>query len=150
MPEEEGDPEQPIEQGDPELPAEPPSELPTTPPADLPTAPPPGMPPQPAMAPAEMLPKDERPISLFAGVQPLAPQKQQTPTYSLAITGSSVKVPIPVVTLDDQYVQSTAAMQAAMARGIMPLCRNPDGSMSYYHFDMEHTRPGGAIVLRKA
>jgi len=130
QPLEQGDPEQPEEQGDPELPTEPPPDLPTTPPPGLPTTPPPGLPPQPSAQ---------------------AATKQQTPTYSLAIMGSSVKTPAaPVVTLDDQYVMSAAAMQAAMARGIMPLCRNPDGSMGYYHFDAEHTRPGSSIVLRKA
>lgn len=40
------------------------------------------------------------------------------------------------------------AQQGSMARGNQILCKNPDGSQSYYVIDAERSIPGVSIVMR--
>jgi hypothetical protein len=40
------------------------------------------------------------------------------------------------------------AQQGSMSRGNQILCKNPDGSQSYYTIDAERTIPGVSVVMR--
>ncbi len=42
----------------------------------------------------------------------------------------------------------TGAQQGSMLRGNQILCKNPDGSQSYYTIDAERSIPGVSLVMR--
>ena len=44
-------------------------------------------------------------------------------------------------------VNFNGAQQGSMQRGNQILCKNPDGSQSYYRIDAERTIPGVSLVL---
>ena len=43
---------------------------------------------------------------------------------------------------------ATGAQQGSMARGNQILCKNPDGSQTYYTIDAERSIPGVSLVMR--
>jgi len=43
---------------------------------------------------------------------------------------------------------AVGAQQGSMARGNQILCKNPDGSQSWYTIDAERTIPGVSVVMR--
>jgi hypothetical protein len=45
-------------------------------------------------------------------------------------------------------VSFVGAQQGAMMRGDMILCKNPDGSQSYYTIDAERSIPGQSLVMK--
>jgi hypothetical protein len=45
-------------------------------------------------------------------------------------------------------VNFVGAQQGAMQRNDMILCKNPDGSQSYYTIDAERSVPGVSLVMR--
>ena len=45
-------------------------------------------------------------------------------------------------------VNFNGAQQGSMQRGNQILCKNPDGSQSYYTIDAERTIPGVSVVMR--
>ena len=69
-------------------------------------------------------------------------------TYSLAATGRLSGSLFAVVT---EKVGDSAGLvgsqQLAMAQNTQVLCKNPDGSQSYYTIDAERSLPG-AVVLK--
>lgn len=71
-----------------------------------------------------------------------------TETYSLAIKGQrSDAAPSPVqnVVIGDSGAQ--AGSQAnAMQLGTQVLCKNPDGSQSWYTFDAERSTPAKPVL----
>lgn len=82
-------------------------------------------------------------------------------TYSQALTGSPVGVFLPNSTVapdsglsDGVTAQASlpgafsGAVQRAMMNNSYLLCKNPDGSQSYYTYDAERSTPGN-IQLRR-
>lgn len=71
-----------------------------------------------------------------------------TETYSLAATGQLSGSLFAVAT---EKVGDSAGLigsqQLAMAQNTQVLCKNPDGSQSYYTLDAERSLPG-AVVLK--
>lgn len=70
-----------------------------------------------------------------------------TETYSLSATGKRADSLFAVSTLK---VGDTAGLagsqQLAMAQGAQVLCKNPDGSQSWYTIDAERSLPGALIM----
>lgn len=68
-------------------------------------------------------------------------------TYSLAATGQRADQQFAVSTLK---VSDTAGVigsqQLAMSQNSQVLCKNPDGSQSYYTLDAERTTPGNLVL----
>lgn len=71
-----------------------------------------------------------------------------TETYSLAATGRRADSLFAVA---NEKVGDTAGLigsqQLAMAQNTQILCKNPDGSQSWYTLDAERSLPG-AVVLK--
>lgn len=70
-------------------------------------------------------------------------------TYSLAATGRRADQTPAVTEFVDigDSAGTVGAQENAMRNGTPILCKNPDGSQSWYKIDAERSRPG-AIVLR--
>lgn len=75
-------------------------------------------------------------------------------TYSLSITAASAGSPFQVknLTLSDtdstgDVVSTIGGQQGTMSDGDMVLCKNPDGSQSYYRIDPVRSVPGGSLVM---
>lgn len=73
-----------------------------------------------------------------------------TETYSLAATGRPADQTPNVV--NNVKIGDTAGLvgsqQLAMSTGAQILCKNPDGSQSWYTIDAERSLPG-AVVLKE-
>ena len=70
-------------------------------------------------------------------------------TYSLAVTGlpaDSTNNVVESLTLSDAQA-TTGGMQNAMAQGTAFLCKNPDGSQSYYRLDAERSTPSVPVLI---
>jgi expansin (peptidoglycan-binding protein) len=70
-------------------------------------------------------------------------------TYSLSVTGANANqhcCAVETVTLSDAQA-TTGGMQAAMAQGTYFLCKNPDGSQSYYRLDAERSTPSVPVLI---
>ena len=70
-------------------------------------------------------------------------------TYSLSITGvnANQRGSVELLTLSDTQAITTGAMQQAMAQGTYFLCKNPDGSQSYYRLDAERSTPTVPVLI---
>ena len=70
-------------------------------------------------------------------------------TYSLSITGvdADQRGTIELVTMSDTQAITTSAMQQAMAQNTYILCKNPDGSQSYYRLDAERSTPTVPVLV---
>lgn len=69
-------------------------------------------------------------------------------TYSLAATGKRADQQFAVSTLSvGDAAGLLGSQQLAMAQNTQVLCKNPDGSQTYYTIDAERSLPG-AVVLR--
>lgn len=69
-------------------------------------------------------------------------------TYSLGATGQRADSEYALANLKVGDEAGTPGSQAnAMALNTQILCKNPDGSQSYYTIDPERSRPG-ALVLQ--
>ena len=76
-------------------------------------------------------------------------------TYSLSLTGINANTRYTPATLKvsdtdaaGNRIDSVAAAQAGvMSRGNQVLCKNPDGSQSYYTIDPVRSIPGVSLVL---
>ena len=83
-----------------------------------------------------------------------------TQTYSQSITGINAgaryntPASIRVGDLDaagnalNSLAGAVGAQQGSMMRGNQILCKNPDGSQSYYVIDAERSIPGVSLVMR--
>lgn len=81
-------------------------------------------------------------------------------TYSQSLTGinASTRYTPKTVQVGDADIAANAvaqgnvnfagAQQGAMQRNDMILCKNPDGSQSYYAIDAERSIPGVSLVMR--
>lgn len=71
-------------------------------------------------------------------------------TYSLAITGALADNPnlVTNITLPDTSAQVGRQANAAMVNTQM-LCKNVDGSQSWYTIDAERSIPGVSRVLKR-
>lgn len=71
-------------------------------------------------------------------------------TYSLAITGALADSPnlVTNITLPDTSAQVGGQANAAMVNTQM-LCKNVDGSQSWYTIDAERSIPGVSRVLKR-
>lgn len=69
-------------------------------------------------------------------------------TYSLGATGTRADRPLAANTVKVGDSAGRAGSRAyAMQTGTQILCKNPDGSQSYYTIDAERSLPG-AVVLK--
>ncbi len=70
-------------------------------------------------------------------------------TYSLSITGvdADQRGTVELLTLSDAQAITTGAMQQAMAQNTYFLCKNPDGSQSYYRLDAERSTPTVPVLI---
>lgn len=76
-------------------------------------------------------------------------------TFSQSVTGinanaryTAATVKVGDVDLGGDVVNNTAAAQANnMQDGDYILCKNPDGSQSYYRIDAERSIPGVSLVM---
>ena len=70
-----------------------------------------------------------------------------TETYSQAVTGARTGAPFVV---NNTKVGDTAGtlggQQAAMATGNQILCKNPDGSQTWYTLDAERSTPSQVVL----
>jgi len=81
-----------------------------------------------------------------------------TVTYSLAVTGVSAGSPFQVADLkvpDTTDIAATdvigtfpASQGRVMSHNSQVLCKNPDGSQSWYTIDAERSVPGGTLVMK--
>jgi hypothetical protein len=78
-------------------------------------------------------------------------------TYSQSVTGinagarynTAKTIQVGDVDIAGDVVGSFGpSQQSSMARGAQILCKNPDGSQSYYTIDAERSIPGVSLVLR--
>jgi hypothetical protein len=78
-------------------------------------------------------------------------------TYSQSITGinANARYNVPLtVRVGDADIASDAlnthgrSWQGPMSRGDQILCKNPDGSQSWYTIDAERSVPGVSLVMR--
>jgi len=69
-------------------------------------------------------------------------------TYSLSITGvgANQSGTVKVLTLADTQALP-GGQQLAMAQGTAFLCKNPDGSSSYYRLDAERSTPSTPVLI---
>ena len=69
-------------------------------------------------------------------------------TYSLSVTGVNANQngTLKVLTLADANA-TAGAQQLAMAQGTYFLCKNPDGSSSYYRLDAERSTPSNPVLI---
>ena len=71
-----------------------------------------------------------------------------TATYSLGATGRLAQSLFAVESVAVADATGTDGLQqAAMRNGSQVLCKNPDGSQTYYTIDAERSLPG-AVVLK--
>ena len=69
-------------------------------------------------------------------------------TYSLAATGQRADQQFAVSTLKVSDTAGNAGLQQnAMALNSQVLCKNPDGSQSYYTIDASRSTPGAVVLL---
>lgn len=75
-------------------------------------------------------------------------------TYSMSVTAMNAGSPFhaKTLTLSDtdstgDVVSTIGGQQGTMSDGDMVLCKNPDGSQSYYRFDPVRSVPGGSLVM---
>lgn len=70
-------------------------------------------------------------------------------TYSLAVTGAAANNPpqIKSITLPDDSALA-GGMQVAMRLGTQLLCKNPDGSQSWYTLDPYRSTPTNPVLLK--
>ena len=70
-------------------------------------------------------------------------------TYSLSVTGVNANQSgtVELVTLSDAQAITPGAMQQAMAQKTYFLCKNPDGSQSYYHLDAARSTPTVPVLI---
>ena len=69
-------------------------------------------------------------------------------TYSLAITGvraDATPSPVKNITIGDSSAQP-GAQQLAMNQNTQVLCKNPDGSKSWYTLDAERSTPSTPVL----
>ena len=69
-------------------------------------------------------------------------------TYSLSVTGVNANQngTVKLLTLSDAQGTS-GGQQAAMAQGTYFLCKNPDGSQSFYRLDAERSTPSNPVLI---
>lgn len=69
-------------------------------------------------------------------------------TYSIGTTGIKAHSQFAkqALTLSDAQAPVTAQQQA-MQQGLFFLCKNPDGSSSYYRLDAERSTPANPILI---
>ena len=69
-------------------------------------------------------------------------------TYSLSITGVNANQSgtVKLVTLSDANARA-GGQQLAMAQGTYFLCKNPDGSSTYYRLDAERSTPSIPVLI---
>ena len=71
-------------------------------------------------------------------------------TYSLAISGTTNGPFAPkTLTLDDANGGTLGAQEQSMMTNRQVLCKNPDGSQSYYTIDASRYTPGGTPVMQR-
>lgn len=71
-------------------------------------------------------------------------------TYSLAATGQLAESRFALNSIKvGDAAGLTGSQQNAMMNGAQVLCKNPDGSQSFYTIDAERSLPPSVIVLRK-
>ncbi len=73
-----------------------------------------------------------------------------TETYSLGATGRRAdETPAVVNNLNvGDTAGLTGSQQLAMRQGAQILCKNPDGSQSWYTLDPTRTLPGAVVLLK--
>lgn len=70
-------------------------------------------------------------------------------TYSLAVTGASAESCNLVATLKVDDLEATEGGQMLASQlNTQMLCKNPDGSQSWYTYDAERSIPGVSRVLK--
>ena len=71
-------------------------------------------------------------------------------TYSLAVTGlrAGDEYTAKTVQVGDSVARSYGGPQLAMQLNTQVLCKNPDGSQSWYTFDAERSTPSNLIMKR--
>jgi hypothetical protein len=77
-------------------------------------------------------------------------------TYSLGVTAINANSRYTPLTLNVSDADSTGdvvsnygpSQQTNMRSGAQVLCKNPDGSQSYYVIDAERSVPGVSLVMR--
>ena len=69
-------------------------------------------------------------------------------TYSLSITGLNANQSgtVKLLTLSDTNA-TAGGQQLAMAQGAFFLCKNPDGSQSYYRLDAARSTPSAPVLI---
>lgn len=71
-------------------------------------------------------------------------------TYSLGVAGINASSPFTAQVIDIGDSQARAGSQAlAMSLGTQVLCKNPDGSLSWYTVDAERTTNYTAPILKR-
>jgi len=69
-------------------------------------------------------------------------------TYSLAATGQRADQQFAVSTLKvSDAAGNIGLQQQSMAGNNQVLCKNPDGSQSYYTIDASRSSPGNVVLL---
>lgn len=77
-------------------------------------------------------------------------------TYSQGVTGINANTRYTPATIDvgdtdaagDAINTHTRSWQGPMSRGDQVLCKNPDGSQSWYTIDAERSGVAGSLVMR--
>ena len=71
-------------------------------------------------------------------------------TYSLAVTAlrAGDEFTAKTVQVGDSAARSYGGPQLAMSQNTQVLCKNPDGSQSWYTFDAERSTPSNLIMKR--
>jgi hypothetical protein len=78
-------------------------------------------------------------------------------TYSQSVTGinagsrytaKAVQVGDVTIIANDVLGNMAAAQAGAMSQGVQVLCKNADGSQSWYTIDAERSIPGVSLVMR--
>ena len=78
-------------------------------------------------------------------------------TYSQGVTGinagsrytaKAVQVGDVTIIANDVLGNMAAAQAGAMSQGVQVLCKNADGSQSWYTIDAERSIPGVSLVMR--
>jgi hypothetical protein len=69
-------------------------------------------------------------------------------TYSLAATGQRAdnEFALRIIKVGDS-AGCTGSQQNAMAVGTQVLCKNPDGSKTWYTIDPSRSKPGAIVLL---
>lgn len=69
-------------------------------------------------------------------------------TYSLGATGTRADRIVTNTLKVGDSAGLAGSQQLAMSDGTQVLCKNPDGSQSWYTFDAERSLPGGPVVMK--